>query len=100
MNLSLLLFQDAGGSIFSLLPMILIIVGIFYFLVIMPQKKQQQEMKTMISELKINDEVITSGGIVGKIKEVRITSFIVVSADKTFLEIAKSAVVGRKPVDE
>ena len=54
----------------------------------------------MISELKINDEVITSGGIVGKIKEVRDTSFIIQSAEKSFLEIAKSAVVGRKPLDE
>ncbi len=100
MNLSLLLFQDGGGSILSLLPMFLIIFAIFYFLVIMPQKKQQQEIKTMISELKINDEVITSGGIVGKIKEVRDTSFIIQSAEKSFLEIAKSAVVGRKPLDE
>lgn len=80
--------------------MILIIVGIFYFLVIMPQKKQQNEIKTMITELKINDEVVTNGGIIGKIKEVRDTSFIVQSAEKSFLEIAKSAVVGRKPVDE
>ncbi len=94
-----LLFQD-GGSLFSLLPMFLIIFGIFYFLVIMPQKKQQQEIKTMISELKINDEIVTNGGIIGKIKEVKDTSFIVQSAGKSFLEIAKSAVVGRKPVDE
>ncbi len=100
MNLSLLFFQDGGGGILSLLPMFLIIFAIFYFLVIMPQKKQQQEIKTMISELKINDEVITNGGIVGKIKEVRDTSFIILSAEKTFLEIAKSAVVGRKPVEE
>ncbi len=96
MNMFFLLFQD-GGSLFSLLPMFLIIFGIFYFLVIMPQKKQQKEIKTMITELKINDEIVTNGGIIGRIKEVRDTSFIVQSADKSFLEIAKSAVVGRKP---
>ncbi|MDQ6788249.1 MAG: preprotein translocase subunit YajC [Acidobacteriota bacterium] len=100
MNIIFLLFQDGGGSILTLLPMFLIIFGIFYFFVIMPQKKQQQEIKTMITELKINDEVVTNGGIIGKIKEVRETSFIVQSAEKSFLEIAKSAVVGRKPVDE
>lgn len=100
MNLFFLLFQEGGGGILSLLPMFLIIFGIFYFLVIKPQKKQQAEIKTMVAELKINDEVITNGGIVGKIKEVRDTSFIVVSAEKSFLEIAKSAVVGRKPIDE
>lgn len=83
-----------------MLPMFLIIFGIFYFLVIMPQKRQQNEIKTMIAELKAGDEVVTNGGIIGKIKEVRDTSFIVQSADKSFLEIAKTAIVGRKPVDE
>ncbi len=100
MNLFFLLFQEGGGSILTLLPMFLIIFAIFYFLVIKPQKKQQEEIKTMVSELKINDEVVTNGGIIGKIKEVRDTSFIVQSAEKSFLEIAKSAVVGRKPTDE
>ncbi len=51
----------------------------------------------MITELKINDEIVTNGGIIGKIKEIRDTSFIVQSAEKSFLEIAKTAVVGRKP---
>ena len=101
MNIIFLLFQDGGGgSILTLLPMFLIIFGIFYFLVIMPQKKQQQEIKAMITELKAGDEVVTNGGIIGKIKEVRDTSFIIHSAEKSFLEIAKTAVVGRKPVDE
>ena len=101
MNSFLLLFQESGGgSLLTLLPMFFIIFGIFYFLVIKPQKKQQEEIKTMVAELKINDEVVTNGGIVGIIKEVRDTSFIVLSANKSFLEIAKSAVVGRKAVDE
>ncbi len=95
----LLFFQDAGGGIFGsmgfLVP-ILLMGGIFYFLVIMPQKKQQQSLKDLIAELKINDEVVTNGGIIGKIKEVRETSFIILSADKTFLEVGKSAVIGRK----
>ena len=73
------------------------IFGIFYFLVIMPQKKQQQELKTMVAELKINDEVVTNGGIIGRIKEVRDTSFIIQSAEKSFIEVGKSAVVGRRP---
>lgn len=54
----------------------------------------------MITELKINDEVVTNGGIIGRIKEVRDTSFIVQSAEKSFLEVAKTSVIGRKPVDE
>ncbi|HEX8289117.1 MAG TPA: preprotein translocase subunit YajC [Pyrinomonadaceae bacterium] len=98
MNIYVLFFQgDAGGSsiIWSLLPFVFIF-GIFYFLVILPQKRQQQQLKEMVAELKINDEVVTNGGIIGRIKEVRETSFIIQSAEKSFLEVGKSAVVGRK----
>jgi preprotein translocase subunit YajC len=90
------LFQDGGGAWGILLPLI-VMVGIFYFLVIRPQKRQQQQLKEMIAELKINDDVVTNGGIIGKIKEVRETSFVIQSAEKSFIEIGKSAVVGRKP---
>jgi preprotein translocase subunit YajC len=63
----------------------------------MPQKKQKQQLQEMIATLKINDEIVTNGGVIGKIKEVKDTSFIIQSAEKSFLEIGKSAVVGKKP---
>ncbi len=96
----MLFFQDAGGSglIGTLLPFLpfVFIFGIFYFLVILPQKKQKQQLQDLITQLKINDEVVTNGGIIGKIKEVRETSFIILSGEKSFLEVGKSAVVGKK----
>jgi preprotein translocase subunit YajC len=97
MNIVALFFQGEGGGsfIWTLLPFVFIF-GIFYFLVILPQRRQAQQLQDMISGLKINDEVVTNGGVIGKIKEVRETSFIILSADKTFLEIGKSAVVGKK----
>ena len=98
MNTFLLFFQDAGtGSLlWTLLPFVFIF-GIFYFLVILPQKKQKQQLQEMITQLKINDDVVTNGGVIGKIKEIKDTSFIIQSAEKSFLEIGKSAVVGKKP---
>lgn len=100
MNIFLLFFQEGGGNIiWTFLPFIAIF-AIFYFLVIMPQRKQQQELKTMVAELKNGDEVVTNGGIVGKILEVRDTSFIIRSADKSNLEVAKSAVAGRRAAEE
>ena len=98
MSIFLLFFQDAGGSslIWTLLPFVFIF-GIFYFLVILPQKRQKQQLSDMISQLKINDEVVTNGGVIGKIKEIKDSSFIVQSAEKSFLEIGKSAVVGKRP---
>jgi preprotein translocase subunit YajC len=77
-----------------------LIFGIFYFLVILPQKRQQQELKTLISNLKNGDEVVTNGGIIGKIIEVRETSFIIRSADKSNMEIGKAAVVGKRAEEE
>jgi preprotein translocase subunit YajC len=98
--MSLLFFQDAGAGggsslIWTLLPFVFIF-AIFYFLVILPQKKQRQQLQEMITQLKINDEIVTNGGVIGKIKEIKDTSFIIQSAEKSFLEIGKSAVVGRK----
>lgn len=99
MSMSLLFFQDAGGGggslIWTLLPFVFIF-GIFYFLVILPQKKQRQQLQDMISQLKINDEVVTNGGVIGKIKEIKDTSFIIHSADRSFIEVGKQAVVGKK----
>jgi preprotein translocase subunit YajC len=96
MNIFALFFQDGGGSlIVTFLPFIAIF-AIFYFLVILPQRRQQQELKNMIAELKTGDEVVTNGGLIGKIIEVRDASFIIRSADKSNLEISKSAVVGRR----
>ena len=95
----LFLFQEnaGGGFSFGMLLMPLAIVAIFYFLVFAPQKKQKQQLQEMISQLKINDEVVTNGGIIGRIKEIKDTSFIIQSAEKSFLEVGKSAVVGKKP---
>lgn len=93
----LFFFQDSGGGslIWTILPFVFIF-GIFYFLVILPQKRQRQQLQEMITQLKINDEIVTNGGVIGKIKEIKDTSFIIQSAEKSFLEVGKQAVVGRK----
>ncbi|HQZ83725.1 MAG TPA: preprotein translocase subunit YajC [Pyrinomonadaceae bacterium] len=98
MNSLLLFFQDAGGAsgIFGLLLPLLLMGGIFYFLVILPQKRQKQKLAEMVASLKINDEIVTNGGIIGRVKEVRETSFVIMSAEKSLLEIGKAAVVGKK----
>ncbi|MDH3492739.1 MAG: preprotein translocase subunit YajC [Acidobacteriota bacterium] len=97
MNTFLILFQGGGaGLIWTILPFLLIF-GIFYFLVILPQRKQQAQLKEMIASLKNGDEIVTNGGLIGKIIEVKDSSFIIRSAGKSNLEIGKSAIVGRKP---
>lgn len=90
------LFQDGGLGILGALWPLLFIFAIFYFLVILPQKRQRKQLQELIAGLKINDEVVTNGGVIGKIKEIKENSFIIYSAEKSFLEIGKSAVVGKK----
>lgn len=89
----LLLFQGGAGGFGFLLPMILIF-GVFYLLLIRPQQKKQKQLQETISQLKAGDKVVTTGGIVGVITAVRETSFLIRSAEKTILEIARSAVAG------
>ena len=72
----------------------LLIFGVFYLLLIRPQQKKQRELQAAIAELKAGDKVVTTGGVVGVITAVRDTSFLIRSADKTILEIARSAIAG------
>ncbi len=53
----------------SMLPLVIIFV-VFYFLLIRPQQKRQKEHKDMISKLVTGDEVVTAGGVLGKVAEV------------------------------
>ena len=86
-------FQGGLGALGGLLPMLLII-GVFYVLLIRPQQKRQKQLQETISQLKAGDKVVTTGGVIGTIKSVRDNSFVILSADKSMLEIARSAVAG------
>jgi preprotein translocase subunit YajC len=93
-----IILQDGGGLsalLFQLAPFLFIFV-IFYFLIIAPNRRRQQEAQDMISNLKINDTVVTNGGVIGKIKEIKDKSFIIQSAEKSFIEVARSSVAGKE----
>ena len=57
-----------GGDLMAFLPMVAIFV-VFYFLLIRPQQKRSKEQREMLSNLQKGDEVVTSGGIVGRISK-------------------------------
>jgi preprotein translocase subunit YajC len=88
-----MLFQGMTGLGGALLPMLLIF-GVFYLLLIRPQQRKQRQLQATIAELKAGDKVVTTGGIIGTITAVRDTSFLIRSADKSILEIARTAVAG------
>src|SRR6266542_5351838 len=90
--MTLILLQGAGGFGF-LIPMLLVF-GVFYMLLIRPQQRKQRQLQSTIAQLKTGDKVVTTGGVIGVITAVRDTSFLIRSADKSILEIARSAVAG------
>src|SRR5687767_4058049 len=93
MHTLLIFFQNGLGGLAQLLPIVLIIL-VFYVVLIRPQQKRQRQLQETISSLKIGDRVVTTGGVIGVITTVRETSFLIRSADKSILEIARSAIAG------
>ena len=88
----LMILLQAGGLGF-LVPMLLVF-GVFYLLLIRPQQKKQRQLQAQIVDLKAGDKIVTTGGVIGTITAVKDASFLVRSAEKTILEIARSAVAG------
>jgi len=83
---------QAPSPFASMLIPLIVIYGIFYFLFIRPQKKEQKDRQNMINNLKKNDEVVTSGGIHGTVVNVKDKTFMVRVDDSTKIEIDKNAV--------
>ncbi len=69
-----------------------LIFAVFYFLVIRPQKNKQKEHEAMLSSLKKNDEIVTTGGVHGTIVQTKDLTFVVRIDDNVKIEIDKIAV--------
>lgn len=86
----------AESSLMSFLPIILMFV-VLYFLMIRPQMKRQKEQKAMIEALAKGDEVVTAGGIVGKVNKVTEGYVALEIADGTEILVQKAAVATLLP---
>lgn len=80
----------------SFLPLIVIFV-LFFFMIIRPQMKQAKEQRNMIAALQKGDEVITSGGILGKVTKVTDTFVSVEIAPNTEINVQKHAIQSALP---
>ncbi|MEM7009137.1 MAG: preprotein translocase subunit YajC [Thermodesulfobacteriota bacterium] len=88
---------EAGNPIITFLPFILIFV-IFYFLILRPQQKQNKERKRMLSELKRGDDIITTGGLYGKILSVSEDDVITLEISKgVSIRITRAGIAGSQP---
>ena len=91
---------EAGGGALTFLPFILIFV-LFYFLILRPQQKQTKKRNEMLGALKRGDEVITSGGIYGKILNISEDGKVTLEIAKgVSIHITRSAISGLQPTEK
>jgi preprotein translocase subunit YajC len=76
-----------------------LILGIFYFLILMPMKKRQKKVQEFQEALKVGDKVVTTSGIYGQITRLNEKSVQVQIADKVRIEVARAAVGGYQGQD-
>jgi preprotein translocase subunit YajC len=84
--------QGANGLL-QFLPFALIL-GIFYFMILLPMKKRQKKVQEFQESLKVGDKVVTTSGIYGQITRLNDKSVQVQIADKVRIEVARAAVGG------
>jgi preprotein translocase subunit YajC len=72
----------------------LLVLGIFYFIILLPMKRRQQKVQAFLAALKVNDRVITSGGIYGQITKLNDQSVQLQIANNVRIEVSRAAIVG------
>jgi preprotein translocase subunit YajC len=84
--------QPQAPGLMNILPMMIVIFVIFYFFIIRPQSKRQKDMQKMLMAIKKGDKVVTSGGILGLVTEVKGNIVTLKIAKDTEVDFRKSAV--------
>ena len=96
--LTLMAQADPGASPFggpnSMLFLILIFFGIFYFMIIRPQQQTQKKLQGYLDSLKKGDEVVTTGGLIGKIDKVAGAVLFIDFGNNNKIRVLKAQVVG------
>lgn len=83
---------NPAGGLISMLPMLLIMVALFYFMLIRPENKRKKEAEQLRSAVKNGDKITTIGGIVGTVVDVKSDRFVIeTSADQVRIEMMKWA---------
>ena len=90
----------AGGGMTSII-MIVAMIAVFYFLMIRPENKRKKEAEQMRGAVKTGDEIVTIGGIVGTVVDVKENNIVIeTSADQVRIELAKWALSSNETATE
>ena len=85
--------QDPAGSMISTVVMLVLMIGVFYFMLIRPENKRKKEAEKMRAAVKVGDDIITIGGIIGTVVNVKEDKIVLeTSADRVRIEFAKWAI--------
>ncbi len=84
--------EGNSGMLMQLLPFLLIIV-VFYFFMIRPQVKRQKELRKYRESLKKGDKVVTTGGIYGKVTEVKESHVVIEIANDVNIKVDKAGII-------
>jgi preprotein translocase subunit YajC len=91
---------QGGGEMYSTLIMFAAIIGIFYFMIIRPQRKRQKERDSLLSQIKKGDKVITAGGMHGDIVGIDEKTVLLEVADKVKIKVERSSIAVVNKVGE
>ncbi len=99
LTLSTLFFQEttaaepsAGGQLLGFVPIMLVVFGIMYFLVIRPEKKRQKARVEMLGQMKKGDRVLTTGGMLGKVVNIKDEEITLEVDQNVRIRFARSAI--------
>ena len=84
---------EGGSPWLQFVPFVLVL-GIFYFIILLPMRRKQQKVQLFLDNLKVGDRVITTGGIYGQVTKLGGESIQLQIADKLRIEVAKAAIGG------
>ena len=92
---------DAGAGMGSTMLMLVVMLVIFYFMLIRPENKRKKEAEQMRSAVKKGDKIVTIGGIVGVVVDVKENKFVIeTGADQVRIELAKWAISANETAAE
>jgi preprotein translocase subunit YajC len=87
------MLDGASSPLLQIIPFVLIL-GIFYFIILLPTKRKQQKVKEFLDNLKVNDRIITTSGLYGQITRLGDQSVQLQIADKIRIEVARASIGG------
>ena len=87
------MMAEGGSPLLQVVPFVLIF-AIFYFIILLPNKRKQQKVQEFLDNLKVNDKIITTGGIFGQVTRLDEQSVQIQIADKVQIKVSRAAIGG------